>query len=113
MLLPSDSLHGMRAVCDGPTRTQRRRDEHGFGNLRIRRACLSRLVCTEIDAIGALGCERDGDGISSSYFLGIAPSAKAALSKATNACRAWGRMNREILHPAEILDVVHNGFLVW
>jgi hypothetical protein len=80
----------MGAVGDGPARAQRRSDEHGFGDFRIGGACLSRLACVELDAIGALVVKATAMAISSLYFLGIAPSAKAALSKATNACMALG-----------------------
>lgn len=37
-------LHGMCAMGDRPTRAQCRSDENGLGDLRIRRASLSRLV---------------------------------------------------------------------
>jgi len=38
------ALHGMCAMGDRPARAQCRSDENGLGDLRIQRACLSRLV---------------------------------------------------------------------
>jgi hypothetical protein len=70
----------MCAVGDRPTRAQRRCDENGFGNLRIRRACLSRVVRMNFDAIGALSLNATATAISSLHFFGIAPSAKKAFN---------------------------------
>jgi hypothetical protein len=51
----------MGAMSDGSTRPKRCRDRHRFGDLRIGCAGLPRFVRVDLDALGALRCERDGE----------------------------------------------------
>src|SRR5919106_6597416 len=102
----SDSLHGMRAMRNRPARAQRRRDEHGFGNLLIRCAVPARIVRVDLDAIGALGRE----GYAECYQLLILSRdrslSQSSLIEGRKGLHRLGRMNLESSHLVQIFDIV-------
>jgi acyl-coenzyme A thioesterase PaaI-like protein len=55
-------LQGMRRVCDRGSSPERGGDHRSFGHLRVGGAGPACVATVDIDAIGALGRERNGDG---------------------------------------------------
>lgn len=71
---------------DRRTSAQRHHNENGFGDLRIQRAEFSTMFAWSLMQYGH--CVVSASAISSLSLLGVAPSAKAVLSKAAHACIA-------------------------
>ena len=77
----------MRAVGERGAGTQRSRDEHGFGEFSVGRASRDRRLTMQY---GHCVVRATATAVSSLYFLGMTPSARAAASSTLTPAMASG-----------------------
>ena len=97
----------MRRVCDCGSGPERGGDHRSFGHLRVGGAGPACVAAVDIDAIGALSRERNGDGDQLLVLYGNDSVRDRSLIKCPEGLHDFGREVVQFLDPGQVFFGIH------